>query len=477
MSVIKKKKKKIFYLILGGLLLISIFLNTFLLLKYKVLPTKYLLVYFVVVGIIPILMVFYTLFRKRKSKVKGILVFIEIIYIVVLFIVFFYLNSTFNFLDKFTKDLGYETKQYVILVLKESEFKDINDLKDKNIGYTKVLDSSIDKALDELDKKVKTINKEFEGLGEAFKYLDDEKIDALLLTSSYYETLLENDEDETYFNYRELYKFNIKEKTEQVIKEVNVTSEPFNVYITGIDSYGDVTGKNRSDVNIVMSVNPKTNKILLINIPRDYYVDIAGKNFKDKLTHAGTHGVDTSVKTIEKLLDTEINYYVKVNYGALEKLVDALGGVDVESDYNFTSGFYYIHYKKGINHVDGRAALEFVRTRKAFIQGDRVRGENQQKMIQAIFKKISSPSILIKYDEILKALEGNFVTNMSTNNIVSLINMQLDKTPSWDFSTYSLNGSDDYVLTPQNQQMYVMIPNENGVNEGKELLKNNMNKE
>ena len=170
------------------------------------------------------------------------------------------------------------------------------------------------------------------------------------------------------------------------------------------------------------------------------------------------------------IFDVKPDYYVKVNYNAIIKLVDALDGVDVESEYDFRSYEFHHPFKKGMNHVDGKLALDFVRTRKAFLQGDRVRGENQQRMIQAIFKKVSSPSILIKYDSILKSLEGNFVTNISTNSIVSLVNMQLDKMPSWTFNTFSLNGGDNYVLTPSGQNMYVMVPNEETVGEAIKLI-------
>ena len=451
-------------------------INTFLMLKYKVLPSKFIYLYLFVVVVIPLLLVLYTLLKKRKTKKKGTIVIVEILYIIILSLAFFYLNRTFNFLDKFTSQLGYETKQYVVLVLESSNYKDIKDLKDKKIGYTSGLDTSANKALEELNKKVKLEKEEFDGYGDLFSNLDNGNIDGLLITQSYLDTLKENDEEESFYKYRELYKINVREKTEQTMKGVNVTKDVFNIYLTGIDTYSDVTEQTRSDVNIIVSVNPKTHKIVLVNIPRDYYVDISGKGSKDKLTHAGTYGVDVSVKTIEKLLDIEINYYVKVNYNAIIKLVDALGGVDVESEYNFKSYEFHYPFKKGINHVDGKLALDFVRTRKAFAQGDRVRGENQQRMIQAIFKKISSPSVLIKYDSILKALEGNFLTNFKTDDIMSLINMQLDKMPSWEFVTFSLNGGDDYVLTPSGQNMYVMVPNEESVNEGKSLLKENIGK-
>lgn len=474
MARANKKRKRILYLFIGAILLISIILNTFLLLKYKVLPAKYFKIYTIIVIIIPLIMILYTVFRKRRAKIKGIMSVIEIIYIFVLFIVFFYLNNTFNFLERFTSQFEYETKQYSVLVLDDSNYKEIRDLKGKKVGYTSGLDTSIDLALKDFNKKVKVNFNKYDGYGELFTNLDNKNVDAIIIASPYYDTLIENDENYSYSKYRLLTTLFVKEKRENSTKSVNVTKEAFNIYLTGIDSYGDITEQTRSDVNIVISVNPRTNKIVLINIPRDYYVDIVGKDIKDKLTHAGIYGIETSVKTVEKLLDTDINYYVKVNYNAIIKLVDTLGGVDVESEYDFKSFEFRYPFKKGINHVDGKLALDFVRTRKAFIQGDRVRGENQQRMIQAIFKKASSPSILIKYDDILKSLDGNFITNLKTDDIMSLINMQLDKMPSWEFSTFSLNGGDDYVLTPSNQRMYVMVPKEETVNEGREIIKENL---
>ena len=226
-----------------------------------------------------------------------------------------------------------------------------------------------------------------------------------------------------------------------------------------------------------MNVNPKTHKILMINIPRDYYVELDGVNKKDKLTHAGIYGVEMSMKTLEKLLDIEINYYVKVNYNALIKLVDALDGVEVYSKYNFSSYEYHFRFKEGYNHVNGKQALDFVRTRKAFLEGDRQRGENQQAMISAIIKKASSSAILVKYDDILKSVEGNFATNITTDKIMSLVKMQLDSMPNWEIESLSLNGQDsyDYTYTYPSQELYVMIPDQDTILNAQGILKNNMN--
>ena len=472
MKINKRKIKKIFLITISVILLFSIYLNTYLLLKYNILPFKYLLVYFVIVGLIPILLIFFTIFIRLPKIWRIILPIIEIIYIIILFVVFFYLNQTFNFLDEFTSGFDYETKNYYVLTLNESGYNKIDNLENKKIGYSNGLDLSITKAIETIERKVDLNHQEYNGFTELFNALENKEIDSVLIIDGFYD-LLKESENTTVNKTTIIYEFSIKEKINEIKKDVDVTKETFNIYLSGMDSYGSVTDKTLSDVNILMNINPQTNKILMISIPRDYYVELAGFKQKDKLTHAGIYGVETSVKTIENLLDVEINYYVKVNYNALIKLVDALGGVDVYSKYAFTSTESYIKFKKGYNTLNGREALEFVRTRKAFLEGDRVRGENQQAMIQAIIKKASDVSILLKYDDILKSLEGCFTTNISTDKIMSIVNMQLDKMPSWSLESISLNGSDshNYTYTYPTQELYVMIPNEETITTAKNMLK------
>ena len=261
-----------------------------------------------------------------------------------------------------------------------------------------------------------------------------------------------------------------------IVKEVNVTKDTFTIYVAGIDTYGSVSSVSRSDVNMLVTINPKTGQVLLTSIPRDYYVRLHGTTgYKDKLTHAGIYGVDMSVQTLEDLLDIDINYYVRVNFTSLIKLVDALGGVDVYSEYSFNSnaGLGYqdgFHFSKGYNHVNGEQALAFVRTRKAFIGGDRVRGKNQQALIEAIIRKVCSPTIIMRYTSILDSLEGSFDTNLSMNDITSLARYQIDKMPDWNISSISLDGTDgsEYTYSFSGQKLYVMIPSEDSVNSAKD---------
>ena len=473
----KNNFRKIFFIVLGIILLFTIFLDTYIILKNDVLPTKYLIIYGIAIVLIPIIMVLYTWFRKKHQKVKGVFAIIEMIYIIILLMAFGYLNKTFNFLDNITASFDYETKNYYVLVLKDSELKSEKDLDNKSVGYSSVLDDSSEKAIEELKKKFKINIKDFDGYTNLYESLDNSAIDAAVMLSNSYDVLIEseienNENDKFTEKYRILNSFYIKEEVKPLeTKGVDITKESFNVYVSGMDSFGSITDKSRSDVNIVMNVNLKTNKVLLVTIPRDYYVEFHGTGKKDKLTHAGVQGINMSVNTIEDLLDVDINYYIKVNFNAIIKLTEALGGVDVYSEHDFNSLHY--KYNKGYNNVKGEKALEFVRTRKAFKEGDRVRGENQQAMITAIINKLSSSALLYKFDDILKSMEGNFITSIPKEDINAIIKMQLKNNPKWEIKSISLNGTDSYVTTFSGQQMYVMLPIDETVNAEKEALKEN----
>lgn len=472
----KKKKLKIltvFLILISIILLLLSIINTYLIVKYDVLPFKYLIIFLIVVILIPSLLVLSNFKRKnkRKKKLKVFTIAFEIIYIVALTIALFYLSKTFSFLDSFANRLGYDIKNYYVVTLECNEFDKIEDVKDSTMGFVKEADN-FNKALDILEKKVKPEYTEYNNHDELFKDLYDKKIDTVLVIDSYYDLFQENETEDN--KTKIIYKFSIKEKVEVELRNSNVAKEPFNIYISGTDSYGKVSDSSRSDVNIIASINPVTNEILLVNIPRDYFVTLPSYNAKDKLTHAGIYGVKESIGALEKLLDIKIDYYFKVNYNALVGLIDAVDGVDVYSEYKFTSGEKFYTFQKGYNHVNGDQALEFVRTRYAFVDGDRVRGENQQRMIKAIIDKMTGSTVLLrKYGTILNNLEGSFLTNISTNEITDLVKYQLDKMPSWNITSISLNGKDgiEYVYSYKPSPLYVMIPNEDTINNAQEILK------
>ena len=257
-----------------------------------------------------------------------------------------------------------------------------------------------------------------------------------------------------------------------------ITKEPFVVYLSGVDNCGELTENARSDVNILAVVNPVTKQAALINTPRDYYVDLAGTESKDKLTHAGLYGVETSMATLGNLYGVDVDHYIRINFAGFISIIDAIGGVDVYSDQAFTSvgspGYYDpTTFAEGWNHLDGKSALAFARERHAFKTGDIQRGINQMKVIDAMANKLKSPTLLMSFSKLMDAAADCFVTSFSQEQISALVRMQLGDLASWDIQSYTVTGSgakSSKCYSAKGQSLYVMKPDENSVNEAKALI-------
>ena len=257
-----------------------------------------------------------------------------------------------------------------------------------------------------------------------------------------------------------------------------ITKEPFVVYLSGVDNRGELTENARSDVNILAVVNPVTKQAALINTPRDYYVDLAGTESKDKLTHAGLYGVETSMATLGNLYGVDVGHYIRINFAGFISIIDAIGGVDVYSDQAFTSvgspGYYDpTTFAEGWNHLDGKSALAFARERHAFKTGDIQRGINQMKVIDAMANKLKSPALLMSFSKLMDAAADCFVTSFSQEQISALVRMQLGDLASWDIQSYTVTGSgakSSKCYSAKGQSLYVMKPDENSVNEAKALI-------
>ena len=471
----KKKKGRImpfFKFLAIAMALITII--TLCLFKFiDILPGEYFIVLCILLVLIDIGFSLLILTRQgvKRRAVGSVL---SIIYIIFLILAIIYELNTIGFLKKigFT---DYKTENYSVLVLKDSDYEKIEDLDGESIGSLEFNTDGLEKAKEKIEKE---ITPEFITTDNITTLKDDflaEEYAGMLIEDSMLSMVNESD-GEFSESYRVIYEFSVDVETENIAEEVNITEESFNIFISGIDTYGSISSVARSDVNMVITVNPNTHKILITSIPRDYYVTLAGKNAKDKLTHAGIYGIETSVGTIENLLDIKINYYIKVNFTSLLDIVEALGGVNVYSEYSFTSkdGYYY---QKGYNNVDGKKALSFVRERGAFTEGDRVRVKNQAAMIEALINKAISPSIIVKYTSLLNALDGSFVTNIPTKDITDFIKKQIDEMPEWEFENISLDGSNgyDYTYSYGGTKLYVMIPDNetviNATNKINEVLK------
>lgn len=458
-KVNKKERTKImpFFKYLAFILILITIITLGLFKFIDVLPGEYFLILCILLGIISLGLSLLIL-TKHGPKKRAIGTFLSVIYLVLLILAIVYELNTIGFLKK----LGfknYKTENYSVLVLKSSVYQEINDLDKKNIGSLEFNTDGLKESKEKIEKKISPKFTTYDDISELKKNLINKKVDAILIENSILAILTEDD-GEFANSYKVIYDFSVDIETKDIAKKVDITKDTFSIYVSGIDTYGAVSSVSRSDVNMVITVNPKTDKILITSIPRDYYVPLAGKNGKDKLTHAGIYGVETSVKTIEDLLDTKINYYIKVNFTSLIKVVDTLGGVKVYSKYNFTSMDGYT-YKEGYNNVNGEKALSFVRERKAFNGGDRVRVENQAAMIKALVEKATNPSIITKYNSLLKTLDKLFVTNLNMEDVTEFIKKQIDDMRGWEVDNQSLDGKDafEYTYSYKGTKLYVMTPN------------------
>ena len=257
-----------------------------------------------------------------------------------------------------------------------------------------------------------------------------------------------------------------------------ITKEPFVIYLSGVDTRGELTENARSDVNILAAVNPVTKRVALVNTPRDYYVDLAGTSSKDKLTHAGLYGVETSMETLGNLYGVNVDQYIRINFAGFISIIDALGGVDVYSDQAFTSvgspGYYDpTTFVEGWNHLDGKSALAFARERHAFASGDIQRGINQMKVIDAMLNKIKSPALLMGFSKIMDAASDCFVSSFSQDQISALVRMQLSDFAEWDIESYTVTGtssSSTKCYSAKGQKLYVMKPDDSSVSKAREML-------
>ena len=378
----------------------------------------------------------------------------------------YYCVNTYSAIDEMA---GQQVKidEISCIVLKDDPAQSIYDTKDYTFGILAANDrENTNKALAEVQA---AIGKE----PATIEYQDnDTLIDALYAKDVNVIVINEANRspiEEYYKTFSDDTRVLNTHKVETVIQEDekldDITKTPFNVYLSGIDVYGSIKTTSRSDVNVIVTVNPNTKQILLTSTPRDYYVPLTVSNgIPDKLTHAGIHGVDCSIGTLENLYGIDIDYYVRVNFTSVRKIVDLLGGVKVYSDYDFTSD-WGPSFKKGYNQVNGKQALAFCRERHHFANGDYQRGRDHQHMIEAILNKAMSPDILPNYADLLKTASKNFQTNMSTKEITALAKMQLNDMSQWTikYANAAGQGASKTTYSYQSRKLYVCVPDYNSV--------------
>lgn len=471
----KKKGINIFSRIIG--ILFSILLGIFLgLIVYMdILPTKYFALVIgglLAVGLIICLMLF---IPKIKTKIKITASIFAILFGAVFVFGIGKIYNTMDFLNKIT-DTKYQLENYYVVVLDDKSYSKLSDLKSTNtMGFFVNDTKTYKEAKTQITEKIKTKNIDYDDQYELANDLLDKKVDAMFINEAY-KSNLDEEIEEFGTKTKVLDTITVKSKNKTKAKKVEVTKQSFNIYVSGIDTYGKIGSVSRSDVNMIITVNPTTHQMLLTSIPRDYYVQLHGTTgLKDKLTHAGIYGVDKSITTLEDLFGVDINYYFRVNFSTLIKVVDTIGGIDIYSDKAFIPYTdHSVSIKLGNQHLNGKQALAFSRERYAYREGDRHRVQNQQTVITAIMDKmLSSKTLISKYDSLLNTFEGSFQTNMSTNELTSIIKRQLDKMPNWSIINQSVNGTDssNFTYSAPSQKAYVMEPDMNTVKAASEKIK------
>ncbi len=407
-----------------------------------VLATKYVCM---IIGVIAVLLLltFPALFFKNfKNSRRVISLVISIALIGAYGAGIAYMNGTIDFFHKITT-VKEQTEPYYVLAKAGSAYDGAASIQDKTVQTFLTNEINYSEAKNMLKEEAAVTYEMIEDLSALASGTLDGTYELIFISEAHYTTMCSENS-----SFKEgskiVHTVKVPIEAADIAKSVNVTEDAFNIYVSGLDTEGSIDVVSRSDVNMIVTVNPKTHKVLLTSIPRDYYLELPGTDgAKDKLTHTGVHGIKETVAAIEKLTGLDMNYYVKVNYTTVTSLVDAIGGIDVESDYTFVThgmGVYYEFYE-GTNYLDGARALAFARERKSFSDGDLQRNKNQQKVLEGVLKKaLSSTTILTRYTTILNAIEDCVEINMAQDDIRRLIKMQTDGMPSWDIEKQSMIG-------------------------------------
>lgn len=440
----KEKRRKIILMLLFVVSFLSFAMLTFILLKYSILPTKMRFT-----GIISLIVIYVLLqiiiSTARITRIKfSIIAFILILLLVFQLLVFMYLNKGVSIFDRIGQKQGSESITYSLVVNKDSSYQTIDDVGSTEVSAALETDG---RSIRTFLEKFKESNNKSISLKEGGQFivmakdLLDKKTEIILFNEGH-RAVVEEQLPEFSENTRVLQEVNFETEKVNPQKASHVEYEaPFNVYISGIDTYGSLSTVARTDVNLVLSINPTTRKILITSIPRDTYMPIAGggNNQGDKLTHSGIYGIEASIETLENFLDTDINYYARVNFNSLIRVVDILGGINVQNDRSF-SAFNGDYFESGDIYLTGERALTFSRERKNLPGGDNDRGKNHIKVIEGIIKKALSPSILFNYNSLMDEMYNSMDTNMPTSKLIELINAQIENNKSWSFDNAVIEG-------------------------------------
>lgn len=454
----------IFAIVLSIVLVATAGIMVYEILKLEILPSNILMPVILVIILFSLILLLLINFCAHGLATKIIFSFLVILISVAYGLGDYYLYSTASTLNTVTEQAAKSKNTVSLIVMAESTKEDVQDINGSKIGVlTNINKEGTKKSLNDISKQnIGYSTEKFDNVPAMLQALYEGQVDAIILNEAYRSNVSEIENYENFNN-----ETKVIHQTVYYTKEANnslavsdITSKPFTILITGNDSFGALDEVSRSDVNMIVTINPLTSTILMTSIPRDAFVtevcDDYACNYgvEDKLTHTGIYGADTTKDTLENLLDIDINYIFRVNFSSMIDIVDALGGIDIDvAEGMAVSRFYSDSTLEGVhegqNHLNGKRALAYSRERKAYLDGDVQRARNQQQVLQAMFKKASSPEIITKYSNILKVVGKAFDTNMTTKEITSFIKYQLQASPSWKFEQYVLKGENTLKVSPE----------------------------
>lgn len=481
----RKKKRRAWAFAIGSVLvLIQLVLTVLFLLKMfklDILPFKYLFM----INIILILLVLYDFTSQfTKSHILG-----KLISVMLSCLILF----TYLFAAKFDSVLdklgaaNVEIDIVDVCVLSNDKAQNLNDAANYKFAINSTasnanINTSIESISSETGKTIKPT--EYTNWSNLVNALYDNKnIQAIVINHSMMSIISQEFPDfEDSIKIIKTYEY--KEKVELDATNVNVKRDPFIIYVSGISSDdGEDTklaSKALSDVNILAVINPETKQVLLVTTPRDSYIKISnssGVTGYDKLAHAGSYGVDKSIEALENLYGINIDYYVKINFAGSQAVIDALGGITIESEIEFTNGWeaapVSYHFVQGANECDGEKAIAFARERKAFAAGDFQRGRNQTAVIKGIIQKATSPAILTRYSAVMDTVSDMFLTNIPSSAISDLVKLQLSNSTPWNIQTYSISGKTDEYRHLEVSNVYgasIVLPYEEDISTATKLM-------
>lgn len=432
--------------------------------QVNILPEKYRMFFYCGVAALDFLLVLYLLLKKKSILAKLLSLLMSGVMVAGAVVIF-----SANTVLKEVSNINISTNAVGIYVKNEDPSQRLMDVKDYTFGIMQELDranTDLSRAAAEEELGQELAVKEYISVLNLADAMREGEINAILVNSGYL-SLLKDDADHLSFlqEIRPIWSHEIVRALDPVAEkegeQAPESRNSFVVYISGNDTTGELEASSRSDVNILMAINPDTGKILLVNTPRDYYVETpVSAGDKDKLTHAGVYGVDISMATLASLYHIPVDHYVRLNFSGFVRIIDALGGVKVENDTPFT-GRDGSDFPRGTLNLNGHRALVFARERYAFADGDRKRGENHQELIKGVIDKATSPAILTNYAQLIEAVSGAFETDFSQEEISDLVQKQLSEGISWEIASISVDGSDDCGnnFSMPNAYVYRMIPN------------------